>query len=472
MLELDLCPIVDELDGMPLRFLGIYAKNREEWIMADIADWMISCTTIALYDTLGQDNLSYIIKQTEMNTILIAPECIKNIIQQREIGNCMEVKNLITLEPPTEGEKASLKSFGIKVHSFWDVAEKGEGSEEKLIPATGDSLATICYTSGTTGVPKGVMLTQKNILSSGWGLRSHPSVMSLIHEKSFALSYLPLAHMFERMIWNMSIILGLKLGFYHGIILELKEDLQCLKPTFIVSVPRLFNRFYDIISLKINEAKGFKRKLITKAVNVKLSNLRSGAKYTHVLYDQLVFKKMKNILGGKIEMMACGAAPIEGEVLEMLKICFCCPIIEGFGQTENGASGTVSNMEDPLSGHIGPPMMSAELKLINVPEMNYTVNDMGNFDGQLVPMPRGELLIRGPCVSKHGYFKEVEKTRETFQGEWLYTGDIAVFLPGGRIKIIDRKKNFFKLAQVLNIYYVYIYIYIHIYRVNLLLLRN
>lgn len=145
-----------------------------------------------------------------------------------------------------------------------------------------------------------------------------------------------------------------------------------------------------------------------------------------------------------MRVMITGSAPIAKEVLNFLKIAFCCQIHEGYGQTECGAPASITWTKDPQSGHVGGPYSTLEFKLVDVPEMNYTSEDK---DEQGVSYPRGEVCYRGYSVFK-GYFRNPEGTRDTIDSEgFVHTGDIGMFLPTGAIKIIDRKKNIFKLSQ-------------------------
>ena len=142
--------------------------------------------------------------------------------------------------------------------------------------------------------------------------------------------------------------------------------------------------------------------------------------------------------------MVTGSAPIAKEVLNFLKIGFCVQIHEGYGQTECAAPGSITWSHDPQSGHVGPPFTSLEMKLFDVPDMNYTTDDK---DEHGKPMPRGEVCYRGHCCFK-GYYKQPEVTKETIDANgWVHTGDIGTFTPSGCLKIIDRKKNIFKLSQ-------------------------
>lgn len=153
----------------------------------------------------------------------------------------------------------------------------------------------------------------------------------------------------------------------------------------------------------------------------------------------LIFGKAAALLGGKVRTMFTGSAPIDKQVIDFLKICFSCPIQEGYGLTESSASGCISAVEDTVTGHIGGPNESVILRLKDLPEMNYNSTDK--------PYPRGELCMKGPILFA-GYFDNPEKTRDSYDSEgWFLTGDVVTIFPNGSIKIIDRSKNIFKLSQ-------------------------
>ena len=136
--------------------------------------------------------------------------------------------------------------------------------------------------------------------------------------------------------------------------------------------------------------------------------------------------------------MATGSAPIAEEVLNFLKVCFCCPILEGYGQTESTAASCVTLPEDSVAGHVGGPLPCLKIRLRDIPEMGYTSTD--------TPNPRGEICFKGPSVFD-GYFMDPEKNKEALVDGWLMSGDVGIVLPNGSIRIIDRAKNIFKLAQ-------------------------
>jgi long-chain acyl-CoA synthetase len=237
----------------------------------------------------------------------------------------------------------------------------------------------------------------------------------------------------------------MQVGFYQGDVLKLTLDLAVLKPTIMVSVPRLYNRFYDLMQAKIKELTGMKKTFTEWGVAKKLASLESKAQTVDHFYDALVFNKFRDILGGRVRTMITGSAPISKEVLNFLKIAFCCQIKEGYGQTESAAGVTVSWTTDPETGHVGAPFPALDVKLVDVPDMNYTSEDL---DHSGHPAPRGEVCYRGHSVFK-GYFRQPEMTRDTIDKDgWVHTGDIGMLdVKKGTLRIIDRKKNIFKLSQ-------------------------
>lgn len=234
---------------------------------------------------------------------------------------------------------------------------------------------------------------------------------------------------------------GMRCGFYAGNTLKLVEDIGILKPTIFPSVPRLYNKIYGKIKDKLADKTGVGKWLVDKAVAAKLDRLKSGGGVTHAFYDALVFKKMRTLLGGRVRIMLTGSAPISGDVLDFLKICFSSPIAEGYGMTETSAGSCVCFLDDPQTGIVGGPLQNVKLKLRDIPEMGYY--SQGTPED---PTPKGEIMFWGPAVMS-GYFKNPEKTAESFIDGWLLSGDVGAVMPNGAFKIIDRAKNIFKLAH-------------------------
>ena len=251
-------------------------------------------------------------------------------------------------------------------------------------------------------------------------------------------SYLPASHSFEQAVFSITLAYGLKCGFFAGNVQALTDDLAVLQPTVFPSVPRLFNRIHGGIVAKFKEATGVKGWLVRKAVDAKMHYLRNGQGLRHAIYDRLVFNQIKQKLGGRVRAMITGSAPISGDVLDLLKICFCCDICEGYGMTETSAGSCLTFEGDPMTGIVGGPLQNVKLRLRDIPEMGHLHTN---------PIPAGEVCFWGPSIMT-GYFKNPEKTAECMTEDgWLCSGDVACVFPNGALKIVDRAKNIFKLSQ-------------------------
>ncbi|KAJ1799457.1 medium-chain fatty acid-CoA ligase faa2 [Coemansia sp. RSA 2399] len=228
------------------------------------------------------------------------------------------------------------------------------------------------------------------------------------------------------------------MGFYSGNVLNIAEDAQVLQPNTIIGVPRLFNRIYDRIAAATIHAPGLSGVIARKAIQQKLQRLENGQGFKHAFWDRVVCNKIRQFFGGRLEFIASGSAPIDAKVLNFLRVALAVTFVEGFGSTECNAAATASVPEETRAGHVGVPYPAIDIRLRDVPEMNYLATDR--------PCPRGEILVRGKNVFR-GYYKDEERTKEALEGEWLVTGDIGQFDVDGNIRIIDRRKNILKLSQ-------------------------
>lgn len=255
-----------------------------------------------------------------------------------------------------------------------------------LKPKT-DDIYMFCYTSGTTGDPKAAMLSHRNLLSAAAATMQVGGID--FGETDSMISYLPLAHSFEKCLFTACLLSGMKVGYYNGDPLKLMDDLKALGPTAFPSVPRLFNRIYDKIQAGIKEKSAMQQSLVNRAIDAKLHYLKNGTHYTHSVWDNLVFNKFKALIGGNVRVMVTGSAPINPEVLSFLKICFCAPIHEGYGQTESSAASCITSAFDPEAGHVGGPLTCIRIRLRDIPEMQYMSTD---------PNPRGEICYQGNSI--------------------------------------------------------------------------
>eukprot|EP01138_Halocafeteria_seosinensis_P013149 gb/GECG01013429.1/.p1 GENE.gb/GECG01013429.1/~~gb/GECG01013429.1/.p1 ORF type:complete len:570 (+),score=71.20 gb/GECG01013429.1/:1-1710(+) len=449
ILHLDICNAGD--DGNKL--LGIFSGNRYEWVVTEHACYAYKLVPVPLYSTLGPDAISFILQQTQMKTVVCGASETEMLIRtkQEKPEETANFTHIIQFEDVTDEDFNKAGDAGLELLSFENVQKVGQGNLKKHIEPQPDDWATIMYTSGTTGNPKGVILTHKNIIADSAGAML--GGLNLCPE-TIHLSYLPLAHSFERLVSNTVLSCGGKIGFFQGDVKKIVEDLQALRPTVFPSVPRLLNRIYDKITTKFADFGGLKKWLFETGLESKKYYLKQNS-LTHKLWDGLVFNKTKAGLGlDRCTLMVTGSAPIAPHVMEFLRCVFGIPVIEGYGQTECSAGTSLGLVDDQATlGHVGAPFPCNQIRLESVSDMGYLVTD--EYHGQdkenghqgVRCYGRGEICIKGPNVFQ-GYYKEEAKTKETLdENGWLHTGDVGYWDKFGNLKIFDRIKNIFKLSQ-------------------------
>jgi len=277
------------------------------------------------------------------------------------------------------------------------------------------------------------MLTHGNIVAAVSSATSKTIGINFTHEDSY-ISYLPLAHIFERVVQGCMFLFGGAAGFFQGDVQKLVDDIGVLRPTIFPSVPRLFNRIFDKVMQGVAAKGAVAQWLFHSVFDSKKHQIKNtGQKPSHML-DNLVFTAVKERLGGRVRAMITGSAPISEEVFNFLQICFCCPVLNGYGLTETSAAVSIMRCSD-FEYSAGPPVPCCEVKLMEVPDMGYFAKDNA-----------GEVCVRGPGVFS-GYYKQPDKTKEALDDDgWFHTGDIARFTPQGTLVICDRLKNLFKLS--------------------------
>jgi len=417
-------------------FIGIYGPNCIEWDLADLACQMYSMISVPIYDTHGAEGCLYIINHADIDTILCNGNKLRFLFDNAK--QCEKVKRVVKIDGPVKDEeRREAESLGINLTNILEVEQMGTNSPHERKPGKPEDLFTICYTSGTTGTPKGAMITHGNMNANIAAIQVQYEEGGIeITPEDCLISYLPLAHIYERLAQQVCFLNGLRIGFFRGDVKLLLEDLQELKPTIFPSVPRLLGRVYDKVMAQVSQSK-FKSWLFHKGLAAKEADLRRGIIRGDTFWDKVVFKKIKMVLGGRVRVITSGAAPLSSKVMTFLRcVLGSCYVLEGYGQTENSAGATLTWLKDTSIGHVGPPLTCNAIKLVDVPEKECFAKD-----------GRGEICIKGPNVFK-GYLKAPEKTAETIDEDgWLHTGDIGEWLQNGTLKIVDRVKHIFKLAQ-------------------------
>ncbi|ESN97284.1 hypothetical protein HELRODRAFT_114357 [Helobdella robusta] len=433
--------------------IGIYSHNCVEWNITSETCSMFSMALVPLYDTLGPEACQYIINQTEMTTVVcegwLKANLILNGLKQAESRTATPLKRLIIIT--NKDFHMSLKdSVRVSKHfsSSPDLANFADADSlsknvletaEKFgveIPPTPSTINLISYTSGTTGDPKGVVLTHEAVICNISGLLAYDQHHKLFPKcGDFHLSYLPAAHGFERMNQIILMINGGQIGFSSGDILLLLDDIAALRPTIFMCVPRVLNRVYEKVMSNL-ENKPIKRWLFNFGMQRKLNLLKRGIITKNTIWDKLMFHKIQTLFGGRLEVCISGSAPLSDVVMDFCRGTFGCFVYEGYGQTELCAATMLTLPYEHDTVVVGPPLPNCHIKLIDIPDLDYkAINNMG------------EICIKSFCRMRE-YFKEPIKTRETLdEDSYIHTGDVGMWLPNGNLRIIDRRKHVFKLAQ-------------------------
>ncbi|PVU98661.1 hypothetical protein BB559_001360 [Furculomyces boomerangus] len=438
--------------------VGIYSANRPEWQIIDKGLCTQSLYSVALYDTLGKTAYEYIVNHSSTTMIVCTLDKIpKILLSSSRIPN---VKTIICIDPFTESNyvtnndptltipspfniksvnilKSWAKQLDIDLYDFNEIQEIGKQSRIPHFPPKPENIYTLLYTSGTTGNPKGVISTHENYASAA--VSTYLSRGFQMDNDDIFLSYLPLPHAYGRTTENYMIVMKGKIGYYSGNVGRIVEDLHALQPTYFAGVPRLLNRFYDVLTAKTINLPGKEGEICRKAVQEKISNLHKGLGVNHKKWDELIFNKTKAMISPKLRQINTGSAPLEPRVCDFLIVSLICKITEGYAMSETSSTGIMQQGVYISNGDTGIPFHGVEVKLIDIPEMNYLVTDL--------PLARGEVCMRGKNIFG-GYLKDPEKTKEALIGDgWIASGDVAQINLDGTISIIDRKKSIFKMAQ-------------------------
>jgi long-chain acyl-CoA synthetase len=406
--------------------IAIIAENRPEWVYSDMAVLNLGAVDVPLYPSLTAESVEFVLNNSESRGIIVSNRFQLNKVNKIK-NNCRHLKFIIVLNDKDSG------SDGKTIFSFKEVQHKGitlksdrpNFLKECRSHIKENDLCTIIYTSGVTGEPKGVMLSHKNLLSIVNSiLETYP-----IDETDTFLSFLPLCHIFERMAYYSAFAAGGLIYYAEGIETVAHNMLE-VHPTIITTVPRLFERIYSKILKNVDSQSQIKQRIFYDAIEAgkkyqiakKAGNVSVILSIKYKIADKLVFKTIRESMGGKLRFFISGGAMLTrelGEFFEAIGI----NIIEGYGLTESSPMIAANKPDDYKFGTVGKPFPGVEIKLA----------------------PDGEILARGANIML-GYFKNRKETEETLKDGWLHTGDIGVFDSDGYLMITDRKKHLFKTS--------------------------
>ena len=393
-------------------------NNRPEWNFVDMGIIQTGAIHVPIYPTISKEDYRYILKHAEVKFIIVSGKEILRKIEDiiRENENIEEVYTL----NETEGYK--------NLNELVETGKKHKDEallEQRKAGVDPHDVASLIYTSGTTGNPKGVMLTHNNILSN---VEASAPIFP-VDETSRGLSYLPLCHVYERMVNYVLQSKGVSI-YYAENMGTIVDNIREVKPHIMTTVPRLLEKIYDKILAQGRKLTGFKKQIFFWAVNL-------GLRYEYdrpdrifynlqlKLADKLVFHKWRNALGGEMKSIVSGGAALQPRLARVYNAAGI-PTVEGYGMTESSPVIAVNTFEKGRRkiGTVGPPLFNVEVKISE----------------------EGEILVKGPNVMK-GYYKQPELTKETVVDGWLHTGDVGLIDEDGMLKITGRVKEIFKTSM-------------------------
>ncbi len=395
----------------------ISTSNRTEWNVMDMGVLQVGAQNVPIYPTISKEDYEYILNHSEATYCFVSDSSI--LEKLNKIKDKTQLKKIFTFDD-IKGERnwKELLTLGESTENQAEV----EAIKKTVKP---DDLATIIYTSGTTGKPKGVMLSHNNLVSNV--LNSIPRV-PLEKGNAKALSFLPICHVFERIILYLYQYCGIEIYFAESPE-TISDNLKEIKPEIMTAVPRLYEKVYDKIVAKGAELTGIKKALFFWAINLGLQYEPYGAngafyEFKLKIARKLIFSKWKEALGGNINTLVSGSAALQPRLIRVFSAAGM-PILEGYGLTE---TSPVISVNCPFNkgikiGTVGRMIDNVEVKIAE----------------------DGEILVKGPNVML-GYYKDAEKTASVMSGDYFHTGDIGEISEDGFLKITDRKKEMFKTS--------------------------
>lgn len=396
----------------------ISTNNRTEWNICDIGIMQTGAQDVPIYPTISESEYEYVLNHSESVYCFVSDKEVYNKVMAIK-ANVPSLKEVYTFD-----EVNGAKNWSEVLDKGKDESNQNELDKRKEAIHE-DDVATLIYTSGTTGKPKGVMLSHKNIATNA---KFSAERLPIVPGKSSALSFLPVCHVYERMLLYMYQYCGVEINFAESLE-TISDNLKEVKPEVMTAVPRLLEKVYDKIYAKGAELTGIKKKLFFWAVELGLKYEPYGEngwwyESQLKLANKLIFSKWREALGGNLKAIASGSAPLQPRLARVFNAAQI-PVMEGYGLTETSPVVTVNDMRNKgfKIGTVGRPLKETEVKIA----------------------ADGEILVKGPQVMI-GYYKNQEQTDEVIKDGFFYTGDIGEIDSEGFLKITDRKKEMFKTS--------------------------
>jgi len=440
----------------------IYAETQSNWIMAAFGAWKNNLQVVTAYATLGADGAAFAINSTKCSVVVADAKLLKILLTVQP--QCPCIKYIVTITEADEETKKNLEAAGIKVTTVDELVKAGaEKPVEQVVPK-GEDTALIMFTSGTTGNPKGVVLSHSNIISAVAGCKGWFDDAG-INSTDVYCAYLPLAHIMEILAEIAVFSVGTSVGFASphtltatGVKLgkNCQGDFAILQPTFLAFAPAVLEKIYNSIMMKTSSLTGLKKLLFDWGTASGEANFDKGVVGSSWLYNAALFKKIQALVGGKLKAALTGSAPLDSGVHKFIQTALCIPIRQGYGTTETCAGSCIQAVNMNRVGSVGTPLPSCCLKLRDWEEGNYRRTDVTNPS---IGKERGEIVLGGPAITL-GYLVDpenpdqsiIDKNNDDFEVDkngirWFFTGDIGEVTKDGNVSIIDRKKDLVKLQM-------------------------
>jgi long-chain acyl-CoA synthetase len=428
----------------PQEKVAIYADTKSQWLTSVNGCFLNNYTVVTCYTSLGVEALVHCLNETESKVVIVDAKLYPKIFKVRD--RLEFLKHVIVIG----ASDALVECEGISIVNYVEVVHAGMGVTDSLTHPGSSDLAFIMYTSGSTGVPKGVMITHSNVIASLTGIQD----MVNINSNDVYLGYLPLAHILELIAEHLHIMVGAKIGYGSPHTLTdssvkvhpgSKGDASELKPSLMAAVPAVMDKIRRSVEKKMSEKNVVIRTLFDYAYQKKKWLIENNPTELPNFVYQYVLNKIKKSLGGRVRAIISGGAPLSKNTQEFMRVCFDVPILQGYGLTETCSGACITPLNYRGFGKVGPPLVCNYIKLIDWEEGGYFVSDRDKFG-----TPRGEILVGGGNVTL-GYYKNTEKTAEDYSTDkdgmrWFHTGDIGRMHLDGCLEIIDRKKDLVKLT--------------------------
>ncbi|KAF9439028.1 long-chain fatty acid-CoA ligase [Entomortierella beljakovae] len=441
--------IVDSI-GCGLRKFGLNPHDKLTVFGATSANWLLvahgsftqSITIVTAYDTLGEEGLLHSMNEAEVTAAYTNADLLNTI--KNVAGRCPTLKKIIYDGDAKPSDVIALQEAHphLELITLEELKQLGVDHPVEPTPPAPKDYCCIMYTSGSTGNPKGVLLTHGNLVAAIGGVNK--LLTKYVHEGDTLLAYLPLAHVLEFLVENVCLYWGVTLGYgtvrtlTDASVRECQGDIKELRPTLMTGVPAVWETIRKGVLAQVSQGSPLVQKIFHAALNAKAWCMDRKLGALTGIFDAIVFNKVKQQTGGRLRFALSGGAPISQETQRFLSTALC-PILQGYGMTESCGMCAILTPEVFNYGRVGSPVPCTEVKLVDVSDAGYFATDK--------PNPRGEVWIRGPSITA-GYFKNPEETSATLTADrWLKTGDIGEWHPDGTISIIDRKKNLVKLSH-------------------------